>query len=77
MKVDAGNKVKVRLVLDAIASEEKLEVASDEIEAEYNAIAQAYSMELAKVKELAPEDTIAYDLRLRKAFTLIRESVQQ
>lgn len=77
MKVDAANKVKVRLVLDAIASEEKLEVASDEIEAEYNAIAQAYSMELAKVKELAPEDTIAYDLRLRKAFTLIRESVQQ
>jgi trigger factor len=77
MKIDATNKVKVRLVLDAIATHEKLDVSSEEIVEEYDAIAKAYSMELARVKELAPADTIAYDLRLRKAFTLIRESVQQ
>ncbi|MGB7595702.1 MAG: trigger factor [Erysipelotrichaceae bacterium] len=77
MKADATNKVKVRLVLDAVATAEKLDVTSEEIVQEYDAIAKAYSMELARVKELAPADTIAYDLRLRKAFNLIRESVQQ
>ncbi len=77
MKVDATNKVKVRLVLDAVATAEKLDVTPEEIVKEYEAIATAYSMELARVKELAPQDTIAYDLRLRKAFNLIRESVQQ
>lgn len=77
MKADATNKVKVRLVLDAVATAEKLDVTPEEIVKEYDAIAMAYSMELARVKELAPEDTIAYDLRLRKAFNLIRESVQQ
>jgi trigger factor len=77
MKADATNKVKVRLVLDAVATAEKIDVTSEEIVKEYDAIAMAYSMELARVKELAPADTIAYDLRLRKAFNLIRESVQQ
>jgi len=77
MKADATNKVKVRLVLDAVATAEKLDVTSEEIVQEYDAIAKAYSMELARVKELAPADTIAYDLRLRKAFNFIRESVQQ
>jgi trigger factor len=77
MKADAINKVKVRLVLDAVATAEKIDVSAEEIIKEYDAIAMAYSMELARVKELAPADTIAYDLRLRKAFNLIRESVQQ
>ena len=77
MRADATNKVKVRLVLDAVASAEKIDVTPEEVDKEYDAIAMAYSMELARVKELAPADTIAYDLRLRKAFNLIRESVQQ
>ena len=33
-------------------------------------------MDLERVKQLAPEGTIAYDLRLRKAYDLIRESNQ-
>jgi len=77
MRLDATGKVKVRLILDQIAKEEKIEVTPEEVELEYGAIAQQYNMELARVKELAPQDTIAYDMRLRKAFTLIRESVSQ
>jgi len=72
MSVDAEGKVKVRLVLDAIANAEKIEANEEEIEAEYTKIAETYSMEVARVKELAPADTIAYDLRLRKAFDLIK-----
>lgn len=74
MKPDATNKVKLRLVLDAIAKEEKLEVSDEEIEAEYQVVAEAYNMEIAKVKELASHATIAYDLRLRKAVDFVKES---
>ena len=72
MSKDAEGKVKVRLVLDAVADAEKLTVSEEETEAEYAKIAETYSMEVARVKELAPVETIAYDLRLRKAFDLIK-----
>ena len=72
MSKDAENKVKVRLVLDAVADAEKITASDEEVEAEYSKIAETYSMEVAKVKELAPAETIAYDLRLRKAFDLIK-----
>ncbi len=72
MSVDASGKVKVRLVLDAVATAENIEVSPEEIEAEYQKIAETYTMEVSKVKELAQPETIAYDLRLRKAFDLIK-----
>lgn len=74
MVVDATNKVKVRLVLDAIAKEEKIEVSHDEIHVEYRAIAQQYNMSEEEVERLASHATIEYDLRLRKALDLIREA---
>lgn len=77
MRVDALGKVKVRLVLDAVAQAEAITASDEEVEAEYGKIAEAYQMEVARVKSLAPADTIAYDLRLRKAYDLIRESVKQ
>lgn len=77
MRVDALGKVKVRLILDAIAKKENLSVNEADIEEEYAKIAQTYSMDIERVKSLAPADTIEYDLRLRKAYDLIRESVQK
>ena len=77
MRIDALGKVKVRLILDAIAKQEKLSVSDADIEDEYAKIAQTYSMDIERVKSLAPVDTIEYDLRLRKAYDLIRESVQK
>jgi len=64
MRIDAESKVKVRLVLDAVAQAEDIKVLADEIENEYKQIAETYQMDLPKVKELASEATIAYDLRL-------------
>ena len=72
MSKDAEGKVKVRLVLDAIADKEAITVDEAETEAEYAKIAEQYGMEVSRVKELAPAETIAYDLRLRKAFDLIK-----
>lgn len=72
MTPDATGKVKVRLVLDAIANTENLSATDDEIEAEYTKIATDYNLEMTRVKELLDRDTVVYDLRLRKAFDLIK-----
>lgn len=76
MRIDAEGKVKVRLVLDAVANAENITVTHEEIDSEYKTIAETYQMDLERVKQLAPEGTIAYDLRLRRAYDMIRESNQ-
>ncbi len=72
MTPDAAGKVKVRLVLDAIANQENLSATDEEVEAEYTKIGTDYNLEIARVKELLDRDTVVYDLRLRKAFDLIK-----
>ena len=37
-------------------------------------IAKAYSMEADKVKQLISKDAVSYDLRMRKALELIKET---
>ncbi len=71
---DATTRVKSRLVLEAVATEEKCDPTAEEIEKEYNEIAEAYSMEVSKVKELISSDNIHYDLRLRKAVDIVKDS---
>ena len=75
MRVDALGKVKVRLVLDALANAEKIEVKAEDIEEEYATIAKNYSMDIEKVKQLASVETIAYDVRLRKAYDFIFDNL--
>lgn len=74
MGKDAFNKVKVRLVLEAIAAEEKIEVSEDDVKTELDIVANTYNMPLERVKELVSNDAISYDLRIRKALELIKES---
>ena len=49
----------------------------EEIEAEYQRIADMYQMDIAKVKELIDNDNISYDLRLRNAVKLIQDSTSK
>lgn len=74
MAKDAFAKVKVRLVLEAIAAEEKLEVSEEDVEKELQNVADTYNMPLEKVKELISDDAVSYDLRIRKALDLIKDS---
>ena len=77
MAKDAESKVKLRLVLDAIATQENLEVGEEDIDTEYGLIASHYNMEKEKVKELIPASSISYDVRLRKALDLIKDSTNK
>ena len=75
MGKDAFNKVKVRLVLEAIAAEEKIEISEEDVNAEIERIANMYGMETEKVRSLVSADAVSYDLRIRKALELVKESV--
>lgn len=77
MGKDAENKVKLRLVLDAIAAKEGLEAGEEDIEKEYDLIASQYGMDKQQVKEALPSASIAYDVRLRKALDLIKDSANK
>ncbi len=72
MGEEAERRVKVRLVLEAIADKEDLKSTEEEVEQEYSEIATQYGLEVDKVKELASPSAIAYDLRIRKAFDLVK-----
>lgn len=74
MRKDAEKKVNVRLVLEAIAEAEKIEISEEDIEAELQEIANQFGRPLEQVKQLISNDAVSYDLRQRKALELIKET---
>ena len=74
VRQDAEKKVRVRLVLEAVAEAEQIEISDEEIEAELKAIADQYSMQIEQVRNLISHDAVSYDLRQRKALELIKET---
>ena len=76
MGKDAYNRVKVRLVLSEIAKQENMEVTDEELEEEFQTIANMYKMDLAKVKEQIDANAVKYDLRIRKAYDLIKQAIK-
>ena len=74
VRQDAEKKVRVRLVLEAVAEAEQFEISDEEIDAELKAIADQYSMQIEQVRNLISHDAVSYDLRQRKALELIKKT---
>ena len=70
----AEKQVRIRLAMEEIAKQEKIEVSEEELDAEIKRIAEAYKMEEAKVREIAPISEIKKDLAVNKAIDLVRDS---
>lgn len=70
---DAYRQVKLRLVLDEISKVEKIEVSDEDIANEYEQLAEMYGMEVEDVKNAIGDQNIKYDLRIRKAYDLVKE----
>lgn len=70
---DAVRQVKLRLVLDEISEVEKVEVSEEDIANEYAQLAEMYNMELEDVKNAINAQNIEYDLKIRKAYDLVKE----
>ena len=73
MRPDAEPQVKTRLALEKIAGLENLEATEEEIVAEYARLAEAYNMEVDKIKAAVAADAIADDLKVKKAIDLVKE----
>ncbi len=68
--------VKTRLALEAVVRSEKIEVVKEEIEKEYARLAEAYKMEVEKIKSFVPEKEMIKDLSVNKAIDLVKESAK-
>ena len=73
MRPQAVNQVKGRLILEKIAANENIVPSEEDINAEYERMAEAYHIELEKVKESIDASAIAEDLKVRKALDLVKE----
>ena len=77
MTPQAEKNIKSRLVLEAVAKAEKIEVSDEELDKEFENMAAQYQMDVAKVKEIlgaSEQDSIKMDLAVRKAADLVAEA---
>jgi len=73
-KDEAEKRVKLRLVLEAIAAQENIEVTEEVLGAEYGKMAEAYKMDVEKVKAAVPADSLTEDLKVQKALELVKNN---
>ncbi|MBQ7173703.1 MAG: trigger factor [Clostridia bacterium] len=68
----AEKQVKIRLALEKIAKAEKLKATKEDIDGEIKRIAEAYSMTEEDVRKAVPEDSIAEDMKVKKAMDFVK-----
>jgi len=73
-RTDGHNKVKLRLVLEAIANQEAIEVEDSEVEDEYQKIADQYQRDIKEIKDSIRSNDLQLDLKLRKAMDIVINS---
>ena len=80
MKPEAEKRIKTRLVLEAIVKAENIEVSDERVDEELTKMAEAYQMEVEKLKEFMGENEkkqIKEDLAVQEAVELlVNESVE-
>lgn len=73
-KPQAERQVKLRLALEKIADLENLEATEEDLENEYKKIAERYSMEVEKIKNIIPKSELIKDIVVEKAINLVRDN---
>lgn len=77
MKPQAVQRIKTRLVLEAIAKAENITVSDEELEKEIANMASSYQMEVEKLKELISDkekEQISLDMAVQKAVDVVYEA---
>ena len=74
MRPQAERQVKARLALEAIASIEGAVATEEEINTEYQRIADAYHLEVEQVKSMLDDASIIADIQVKKAMDIVKES---
>lgn len=80
VKPQAEKRIRSRLVLEAVAKAENITATDEEFEEELKVMAQAYQMEVDKVREMLPEKSTAQikeDIAVRKAAQFAVENAKE
>ena len=80
VKPQAEERIRARLVLEAIVAAEKIEATEEDYEEEMKTMAEVYQMEIDKVKELMGDrekKNIMKDLAVRKAAEFVAEHAEE
>lgn len=72
----AERQTKIRLALEKIAALENLTASEEEVEAEYNKVAESYKIDVAQIKAFIPAEDIAKDLAMQKAIDFVRDNAE-
>ena len=67
----AEKQAKISVTLEKIVEAEGLTVTDEDIEAEFEALAKQYELEVAKIKEMVPAEEVTASLTTRKAVKVI------
>lgn len=73
MRPQAEKQVKLRLTLEKIAKLEKLKATKKDIDGEIKRIAEAYKLDPDQVRKMIPEESVAEDMKVKKAMDLVKE----
>ncbi len=80
MRPDALKRIQNSLVLEAVAKAENIEISDERVEEELQKMADAYKMELDKVKSMMDDAAIAQmkdDLAIQAAVDLVRDAAKE
>ena len=73
-KPQAERQVKTRLALEKIVELEAIEATEEEIDEDYKKIAEAYHMELEQIRQAIDAESVAKDIKVKKAVDLVKEN---
>ncbi|WP_102691169.1 trigger factor [Rummeliibacillus pycnus] len=77
MKGDAESRVRVALVLEAIAEAEKVEVTEEDINAELEKMSEQFKMDVEQIKSvLGGTSVLEHDVKIRKTVELLVENAK-
>ena len=76
-KTAADRAVRSDLALEAVAAAESIEISDGDVDEEINRLAEQYSMEADKVKDIVNVDDVRHDLMVRKALELVKDAVKK
>ena len=77
---DAEKRIRTRLVLEAVAKAENIQISDEKVDEEVAKMAEAYQMEADKVKELLGEQgakQVKEDICVRKAADFIVDNAKE
>ena len=80
VKPQAEKRIQSRLVLEAVAKAENITATDEDYEDELKVMAEAYQMEVEKVKEVLPEKSVAQikeDIAVKKAAEFVVENAKE